>query len=173
MKVLDIGCGNTKVAGAVGIDVNPNSQADILHDLDVYPYPLPDNSFDRIHCTDLLEHLKDIIKTMEEIHRIGKPGALVFIRVPHFTSMLAYGDPTHRHFFNTQSLDYFCGGFPQYRGYAKASFKKNKVALEFWKLHRINGISLLANRFPVHYEKMLAFIFPAMNIVFELEVVKE
>ena len=110
---------------------------------------------------------------MEEIHRLARKGAEVFIRVPHFTSTLAYGDPTHRHFFNTQSLDYFCGGFQEYDFYTKAAFKKNKVRLNFWKLHRLNGVSLLANRFPLYYEKLFAFIFPAMNIEFELEVLKD
>ena len=53
------------------------------------------------------------------------------------------------------------------------AFKKNKVRLNFWKIHRLNGISLLANRFPLYYEKLFAFIFPAMNIEFELEVIKD
>ena len=173
MNILDIGCGNRKVAGAVGIDVSPDTQADIIHDLNSFPYPFPSNEFDRIYCLDVLEHLEDVIRTMEEIHRLARKGAGVFIRVPHFTSTLAFGDPTHRHFFNTQSLDYFCGGFQEYDFYTKVVFKKNRVRLNFWKLHRLNGISLLANRFPVYYEKLFAFIFPAMNLEFELEVIKD
>ena len=173
MKILDIGCGKRKVAGAVGIDLSPESQADIIHDLNSFPYPLRADEFDRIYCLDVLEHLQDVIRTMEEIHRLARKGAEVLIRVPHFTSTLAYGDPTHRHFFNTQSLDYVCGGFEEYDFYSKVVFKKNKVRLNFWKLHRLNGVSLLANRFPHYYEKLFAFIFPAMNIEFELEVIKD
>jgi len=172
MKILDIGCGKRKVSGAIGVDIHPDSQADVIHDLDQFPYPFPENEFDLIYCIDVLEHLKDIIKTMEEIHRLGKKGAQVFIRVPHFTSTHAYGDPTHRHVFNTESFDYFCGGFQQYGFYTAATFKKIKGRLNFWKLHRLNGISLLANRFPLYYEKLFAFIFPAMNIEFQLEVIK-
>lgn len=172
MDTLDIGCGREKKPGAVGIDINPESHADIVHDLNIFPYPLPENGFDLIYCIDVLEHVKDVVRTMEEIFRVGRPQARVVIRVPHFTSTLAYGDPTHRHFFNTQSLDYLCGGFPQYRGFSTARFNKIKVFLEFWKLHRLDGISFLANRFPIPYEKLFAFIFPAMNIHFELEVVK-
>jgi SAM-dependent methyltransferase len=172
MEILDIGCGNRKIPGAVGLDRNPGSQAEVIHDLDVFPYPFEDNRFDRIYGLDVLEHLGDVIRVMEELHRLGKPGARVFLRVPHFTSTQAYGDPTHRHFFNTQSLDYFCGGFPEYEFYTQARFKKVRVRINFWKIHRLNGISFLANRFPVYYEKLLAFIFPAMNIEFELEIVK-
>jgi SAM-dependent methyltransferase len=172
VKILDIGCGNRKVAGAVGLDLSPESQADIIHDLNRFPYPLQADEFDRIYCLDVLEHLQDVIRTMEEIHRLTRKGGEVFIRVPHFTSTLAYGDPTHRHFFNTQSLDYFCGGFKEYDFYSKVIFKRNKVRLNFWKLHRLDGVSLLANRYPLYYEKLFAFIFPAMNIEFELEAVK-
>jgi SAM-dependent methyltransferase len=172
MDVLDIGCGNNKKEGAIGIDIRSSSQADIFHDLDVFPYPLPADGFDRVYCVDVLEHLNDVIRTMEEIHRLCRNGARVLLRVPHFTSTLAFGDTTHRHFFNTQSLDFFCGGFPQYQGYSKANFKKISVTLEFWKLHRLNGVSFLANWFPVYYEKLFAFIFPAMNIEFELEAIK-
>jgi predicted SAM-dependent methyltransferase len=173
MKVLDIGCGCQKVPGAIGIDISPDSQADVIHDLNVFPYPFDNDEFDQIYCIDVLEHLQDVIHTMEEIHRIAKPGARVFIRVPHFTSMHAYGDPTHQHFFNTQSFDYFCGGFPQYRFYTSARFKKVSVHLNFWKLHRLDGVSFLANHFTLYYEKLFAFIFPAMNIEFQLEVVKK
>jgi SAM-dependent methyltransferase len=172
MKILDIGCGRQKIPGAVGIDNNPASQADVFHNLDQFPYPFEDNQFDRIYGTDVLEHLDDVIRTMEEIHRIGRPGGQVFLRVPHFSSTHAFGDPTHKHFFNTESLDYFCGGFSKYSYDTSATFKKLRVKLNFWKLHRIDGVSFLANRFPLYYEKLFAFIFPAMNIEFQLEIVK-
>jgi SAM-dependent methyltransferase len=172
MQILDIGCGLQKIPGAIGIDNNPGSQADVIHDLNRFPYPFEDNRFDRIYGTDVLEHLEDVVRTMEEIYRIGRPGAQVFLRVPHFTSTHAFGDPTHRHFFNTESLDYFCGGFSHYATNTEAIFKKVKVKLNFWKLHRIDGVSFLANHFPLYYEKLFAFIFPAMNIEIQLEIVK-
>jgi SAM-dependent methyltransferase len=173
VNILDLGCGNRKIPGAIGIDKNPRSQADIIHDLDTFPYPFENDFFDEIYGIDVLEHVLDVIRTMEEIHRIGKPGGRVMLSVPHFTSIQAYGDPTHRHFFTSQSLDYFCGGFPEYEFYSQARFKKIKVRLNFWKIHRWNGISFLANRFPLHYEKLFGFIFPAMNLQFELKIVKE
>ncbi len=172
MRILDIGCGNRKIPGAVGLDKNPDSQADVIHDLDDFPYPFGDNSFDRIYGIDVLEHVTDVIRTLEEIHRLGKPGALVLLRVPHFSSTHAFGDPTHKHFFNSQSLDYFCGGFSEYAYRPTVRFHKKRVKINFWKLHRLNGVSLLANRFPIPYEKLFAFIFPAMSLEFELEVWK-
>jgi len=43
MKILDLGCGNKKIQGAIGIDINPLSDADVIHDLNVLPYPFNDS----------------------------------------------------------------------------------------------------------------------------------
>ena len=37
---LDVGCGNNKIPGAVGIDLVAGTQADIVHDLNTTPWPL-------------------------------------------------------------------------------------------------------------------------------------
>ena len=173
MRVLDIGCGKNKINGAIGLDIHKTPATDAICDLDRFPYPFQTNIFDKIYLMDVLEHLHDIKGVMEEVHRIAKPGADVFIRVPHFSSTHAYGDFTHRHFFNTESFNYFTADFPQYDFYSAARFDKIKVRLNFWKFHRINGVSCLANRFPRIYERYFAFIFPAMNIEVSLKVMKQ
>ena len=43
MKVLDVGCGVNKTEGAVGLDSNPRTAADVIHDLGELPYPFADN----------------------------------------------------------------------------------------------------------------------------------
>ncbi|OGP07198.1 MAG: hypothetical protein A3G39_02310 [Deltaproteobacteria bacterium RIFCSPLOWO2_12_FULL_43_16] len=172
MRILDIGCGKNKILGAIGIDMRKTPATDIVCNLDNFPYPFQGNSFDKIYMMDVLEHLDDIKGVMEEIHRIAKHGADVFIRVPHFSSTHAYGDFTHKHFFNTESFNYFTGNFPQYDFYSSANFYKTKMKINFWRLHRLNGIAFFANLFPLFYEKYLAFIFPAMNIEVTLKVIK-
>jgi len=32
-KILDVGCGWNKTPGAIGMDANPKSHADVIHDL--------------------------------------------------------------------------------------------------------------------------------------------
>ena len=49
LKTLDLGCGNNKRLGAIGIDFNDLDAVDIIHDLNVFPYPLEDSSFDEIY----------------------------------------------------------------------------------------------------------------------------
>jgi len=60
MRTLELGCGFTKTPGAFGVDIIAGSAADLIHDLDVFPYPLADNAFDRIICMDVLEHVTEV-----------------------------------------------------------------------------------------------------------------
>ena len=39
MRVLDVGCGINKKAGAIGVDRNPASRADVIAELDHFPIP--------------------------------------------------------------------------------------------------------------------------------------
>jgi len=39
MKILDLGCGNKKFPGAVGIDINPLSDADVINALNDFLRP--------------------------------------------------------------------------------------------------------------------------------------
>ncbi len=170
IKVLDVGCGNSKTAGAVGIDISPNTQADVLYDLNKYPWPFADDEFDLIICNDVLAHLEDVIKAIEEIHRVSCKGATVQIRVPHFSSPQAYSDLTHKHFFSSQSFDYFADT-NHFRGHhSKVIFKKISMKITFGNLYRF--VSYLANKFSQQYERYFSYIFPAGNIEFQFIVVK-
>ena len=61
--ILDIGCGQNKYPGAIGIDTNPNTAADVLCDLDRPPYPFRDNSFEQIRGIHVIR---------SEERRVGK-----------------------------------------------------------------------------------------------------
>jgi ubiquinone/menaquinone biosynthesis C-methylase UbiE len=109
MKKLDIGCGRYKVSGAIGIDNCDLENVDIKHDLNKFPWPIENSSFDEIHCYHVLEHVDDVIKTMQEIYRISKNNSIVYIKVPHAScSKSLWSDPTHKRGFTCRSfLDYF------------------------------------------------------------------
>ncbi len=107
MKILDLGCGKRKRKGTVGIDISNDTDADIIHDLNKFPYPFSDNEFDYVYADNIIEHLDDVVKVLEELHRITKEGATIKVIVPFFRSVYAYIDPTHKHFFTVRSFDYF------------------------------------------------------------------
>ena len=168
--VLDIGCGSAKFPGAVGLDISANTDADIVHDLDVFPYPIDDASFDQLLMQDVIEHVAQPIRVFEELHRIARPGARIQLRTPHFSSVLAYGDPTHRHYFSTVAIRSL--GEPRFAHYTDVRFREVHVTLDLWLPFRLTGIAALANRYQLPYESYFAFRFPTMNIRAEFEVIK-
>ena len=169
-RILDIGCGSAKTPGAIGLDISADTDADIVHDLNAFPYPIEDSSFDQILLQDVLEHVAQPIRLFEELHRIARPGARIQLRTPHFSSVLAYSDPTHRHYFSALAIRSLAE--PRFEHYTDARFRTISVTLDLWLPFRAVGLGALANRFPELYEKYLAFRFPAMNIRAELEALK-
>jgi SAM-dependent methyltransferase len=169
-RLLDLGCGSAKHPGAFGIDVSADTDADVVHDLDAFPYPVEDAAFDQVLMQDVIEHLAEPIRVFEELHRICRPGARIQLRTPHFSSALAYGDPTHRHYFSAMAIRSLAE--PRFAHYTDVRFRIVHVTLDLWAPFRLLGIGALANRVPDTYEKYLAFVCPTMNIRAEFEVLK-
>jgi SAM-dependent methyltransferase len=161
-SILDVGCGSTKHAGAVGLDISADTDADIVHDLDVFPYPIEDSCFDEVVMQDVIEHVAEPMRVAAELHRILRPGGRLQLRTPHFSSVLAYGDPTHRHYYSTSAIRYLAD--PGFAHYSQSRFTVEHITLDLWLPFRALGIAAFANRYPDVYEKYLAFRFPAMNI---------
>jgi SAM-dependent methyltransferase len=179
LRVLSLGCGRAKdvfpeagrACDVVGVDVNPNVGADVIHDLDQFPYPFPDDSFDLVICQDVLEHLQNIPRAMAEIHRVLRPGGRLRIRTPHFSSCYAYNDPTHQRFFGYYAFDRFLPaseGNPDGAG----QFLYQSRQIVFPKPWRLLGLACLANRFPRRWEQFFSFIVRAENLLIEMEAVK-
>ena len=54
-----------------------------IHNLDNFPIPIKDNSYDIIQCSETLEHTMYPHKVMKELIRIAKPDALFLISLPN------------------------------------------------------------------------------------------
>lgn len=172
-KAVDLGCGRAKVAGAVGVDIAGNAQADVRHDLDVYPYPLADSSFEVVLLRNVIEHVKNVVGLMEEVHRIGRAGADVLITTPHFSSLYSYQDPTHLRHLALDSMDYFTQDTSHSNFYSAARFRVVARGLDFGRSIPFSSIARsLAWMSERKYEKHFAFMFPANSIWFHLQVVK-
>lgn len=172
MKIAHLGCGVKKYEGAIGVDMRPATKADVIHDLNTFPYPFADSEFDKIICDSVLEHLDDVIKVMEEIHRIAKNKAQVIVTVPHFSSDDAFIDITHKHFFSKRSFDVFSADKSPFSFYSSKKFRIVKAKIIFGRLGRFCGVQFIANCWSSFYEQHLAFIFRAHRLVFVLEVLK-
>ena len=169
--ILNLGCGNKKFADALNLDVTARTNPDLIHNLNHYPWPVPNNFFTEVRAYDVIEHLDDILATMEEIHRVCRHGAIVQITVPHYSCANAFTDPTHQHYFGFSSMFYFTEGNAT-RFYSTARFRIRKTTLVFQPTLMNKLIWRLANRFPEAYEQRWAWIFPAWYLHYQLEVLK-
>ena len=98
----------------------------MTHNLNQYPWPWAESSFNEILANDVLEHLDSFVGAMEELHRILKPGGAVTIRVPYWNHSCAYIDPTHKRGFHEDTFHFFDVDSPYYkeRGYySSASYR--------------------------------------------------
>jgi SAM-dependent methyltransferase len=119
---LNAGCGQTRIPDAVGTDIKMiPDYVDIIHDLNKIPYPFKENCFDEIHLYHVLEHLDIPIEVVEELNRLLKTNGILYIRVPHFSSMGAFSDITHKRPFGYSSFDCF-DEFHPYHFYTDAKF---------------------------------------------------
>ncbi len=99
---LNLGCGMEKIKGFINVD--HNGTPDVIHNLDVYPYPFESNSIDYILASHVLEHLKEPMDFFTEINRILKVGGIIKIKCPHSSSAGAFCDMTHRRYFNEYAI---------------------------------------------------------------------
>ncbi len=175
VRILDVGCGIRKAPGAIGIDRNPASAADVLCDLDRLPYPFADASFDRLEATHVIEHVADVLRTMEEFHRLVKPGGRVRVVTPHYTDFSSFCDPTHRWHLNSFSFRTFGEDHGGFGYYTTSKYREISVRVRLLALWRALGFEVLVNRsrrFRRFWEYYLCYVVRGKVMEFEFEVVK-
>lgn len=186
---LDVGCGTQKRPGYVGMDRVDLPDVDIVHDMDVSPWPLGDNSAIEIIFDDVLEHSSNILGILSEVYRVSRDGAMIRISTPHFSSDNMYSDPTHKIFFSSRSLDYFDKSLSHkhhfYLAHINLKIIKSHISFREYLTHtgprpwlnplRWIGLEALINHSRATkrlYERFFAWILPAAELYFELQVVK-
>lgn len=168
MNKLNLGCGTDIRRGWTNVDAVSLPGVDVVHDLTYLPLPFPSASCDEIVCQDVLEHL-DYIPLLREAHRLLVVGGKLHVRVPHFTSIYAFGDPTHRHFFAVETLKFFVKDHER-DYYFDFAFSEITVRLlfskrvgRFWN-YLVEPFANFNSRTAHFYEDTPLRIFPALNI---------
>ncbi len=129
MQKLNLGAGKDRKEGYVNIDWNPLDNPDILHDLNVFPYPFAEATFDLIEANHIMEHLDRPFAVMKELHRILKPEGKLIINVPHFSRGFSHSE--HAHGFDTTFPLYFDKNFPG-TGYFGVDFKIESMRFQYF-----------------------------------------
>jgi SAM-dependent methyltransferase len=94
---IDLGCGDTKREGFVGLDYLDGPQVDHVLDLTKDSYPFEDRSVDHVFSSHFLEHIEEPNHVFSEIGRVCRDGARIEFWTPYAFSgdAFLYG---HLHF---------------------------------------------------------------------------
>ena len=125
---LDIGCGGNKQKGFTGIDVRDMEGVDIVHDLEIFPWPIFDEVVILAVASHVLEHIKPwfSIPFMDEVWRVLLPGGTFAASMPYPGSRGFWQDPTHCNGWNEATFQYFDPRYPLYRIYMPSPWKIKK-----------------------------------------------
>lgn len=86
--------------------VDQHYPADMLFDLN-YEWLLPTNSVGVLRASHIFEHLLDPVHTMNEAYRVLAPGGWLLLEVPSTDGKGAFQDPTHKSWWNQNSILYY------------------------------------------------------------------
>lgn len=123
---LDIACGNHKELDWVGMDIQALPGVDIVHDLNVHPFPIEAESVEVAKAWHIIEHIPRVSVTpvgtlfpfvafMDECWRILKPRAEIDIETPHGAGDVFLHDPTHCNPVTEVTWEYFDPRYARYR----------------------------------------------------------
>jgi SAM-dependent methyltransferase len=173
---LNLGCGkdikkSTENEKWVNMDVAKLPGVDVVWNIDKYPWPFKANTFDEVYASHVLEHVEDFMKCLEELHRVCKKDAKIFVKVPIFPSVYAMTDPTHKHFITYFTFEYFKPG-AHYEYYSKAKFNIVRRKIIFSWNKYLQWMNFFVNLHPNFYSRYLSFILPSNELQVTLQVVK-
>ncbi len=165
-KKLNLGCFNDIKEGYVNLDKEKYFEGiDVIHDLEEFPYPFDDNTFEEILCKNTLSHLDvDRIKFYDELHRISKHNGVIIINEPYGINI--FRSPEHKGMgFTFTTFEKLCQNSINYRTMLKFEIIK--------KSHKPTIIS----KYLIPIPKLRVFIARFLNdiiynIIVELKVIK-
>ena len=126
---LDVGCGIFKQKGCLGMDMIRHKNVDIVHDIQCFPWPVPDDVCTFILLSHVFEHVesKHRFALMDELWRICRYDGQLFIACPYAGSFLEAAHPAHYMCPNEATFQFFD---PDYQLWHSCSYQKPKP----WKI---------------------------------------
>ena len=165
---LNLGCGNKRKSGYIGVDRYICDAAELIADLDG-TLPFKKMVISEVLLDNVIEHVRSIPALMQEIHRVCVDGAAVRIITPHFASLASWRDPTHIHHLSYFSMEHF--EKMNVSHYTGGGFRVVARRLSFGGVMGLCG-RLIHALSPRAYESKWCFIFRPSTLRFTLEVIK-
>ena len=127
MKTLRLNLGSYlhPLEGYLNVDRDENfPDVDLVWDLNLLPWPFPDQAFDEVRAVDILEHLGKLTKeeAVQELARVTKIGGQAIVRVPNVSHPWAIGSIQHAHLFAYNSFE---------KSYAQPWFEVKSITVGF------------------------------------------
>jgi hypothetical protein len=108
---LNLGCGFSRPDGFIHVDLYKECNPDVVHDLEVFPWPFESNTVQEILMNHSLEHLghkpDTFLSIMKELYRVCENNAKIQINVPHPRHDHFIADPTHVRAITPLTLELF------------------------------------------------------------------
>ena len=128
MKKLNFGCGTDIKDGFDNVDIQEGEGINKSFDFNVFPYPIKDNTYDYVYHHMVLEHIKDRERTLHELHRICKNGAIIESWVAYWNNKGAWNDMTDQRPFSEVTFQTFVNNTTRHN--YKKKFEIVKIYLE-------------------------------------------
>jgi predicted SAM-dependent methyltransferase len=127
---IDIGCGQFKKPGYIGIDRNALDGVDVVVDFEKDSLPFPDGSVSEVFSSHCLEHLTDPLRFFREIGRVTQDGAKVEIWTPY-----AFSNPAfifgHIQYLNELHYTHMCLDFQD---------MYKEITNAYWRWHSVTYV---------------------------------
>lgn len=123
MLRLNLGCSDAQHPDYLGVDIwtPPWATPENFKKTDLRKrWPFEDSSVDEIRAHDIFEHLPVKVHTMNEAHRILKPGGMLDLFIPTTEGRGAFQDPTHVSFWTPNDIWYFSDMWAEWQRFHEA-----------------------------------------------------
>jgi len=171
---LNLAVGMKAEEGYINTDIRKFKGVDKVFNLNKYPYPFTDNSFEEIKIFNSIHIIENLVRFLEEIYRIAKPNSILKIEASFFLSTENANDPYKKTDIGYNTFEMFDADLDYEDCYyrPKATFKTIKREWIFSDNPYLKWLSFLPNIFPKFYSRFLYFYFPSNKLYFELQTIK-
>lgn len=173
--ILDLGCGKGYVGNELKKDnnvifaeIDPELIKGVRGDkviLDAVNMPFKENTFDYIICGDVLEHIKEDKKVLENVYATLKKGGRAVIAVPAYKGLYGHHDKILNHYRRYDRKDFSTTA--KSMGF-KISYSRYVCSLLFFPFI-INQIFVRSNKAYQGKSKIERRLLPALNFLAFIE----